>query len=48
MQQRHVIGSLETYEDQFAPEQVIPATIVLLNLLPDLPEKECERNLVGN
>ena len=34
-----VIGSLETYEDQFAPEQVIPATIVLLNLLPDLPQK---------
>ena len=34
-----VIGSLETYEDRFTPEHVIPATIVLLNLLPDLPQK---------
>ncbi len=34
-----VIGSLETYEDQFAPEHVVPGTVVLLNLLPDLPER---------
>lgn len=32
-----VISSLEVYEDQFRPEHVVPATIVLLNLLPDLP-----------
>jgi len=34
-----VISSLEAYEDQFAPEHVVPGTIVLLNLLPDLPER---------
>ena len=34
-----VIGSLEAYEDQFAPEHVVPGTVVLLNLLPDLPER---------
>jgi hypothetical protein len=35
-----VIGSLESYEDQFAPEHVGPATIVLLNLLPELPDRK--------
>jgi hypothetical protein len=35
-----VIAALETYEDQFAPEHVVPGTIVLLNLLPDLPERQ--------
>jgi hypothetical protein len=35
-----VIASLEVYEDQFAPEHVVPGTIVLLNLLPDLPERQ--------
>lgn len=35
-----VISSLEAYEDQFGPEHVVPATVVLLNLLPDLPERE--------
>lgn len=35
-----VIASLEAYEDQFAPEHVVPGTIVLLNLLPDLPERQ--------
>lgn len=35
-----VIAQLETFEDQFAPEHVVPATIVLLNLLPDLPERQ--------
>lgn len=34
-----VIASLETYEDEFRPEHVVPTTIVLLNLLPDLPER---------
>lgn len=34
-----VISSLEAYEDKFAPEHVAPATVVLLNLLPNLPER---------
>jgi predicted KAP-like P-loop ATPase len=34
-----VIASLEAYEDKFAPEHVAPATVVLLNLLPNLPER---------
>ena len=37
-----VISSLEVYEDQFGPEHVVPGTIVLLNLLPDLPERKRE------
>ena len=37
-----IISSLEVYEDQFCPEHVVPGTIVLLNLLPDLPERQCE------
>lgn len=35
-----VISSLKVYEDQFGPEHVVPGTIVLLNLLPDLPERQ--------
>jgi len=35
-----VIASLETYEDQFRPEHVVPATIVLLNLMCDIPERQ--------
>ena len=35
-----VIGSLEAYEDDFAKEHVVPGSIVLLNLLPDIPERE--------
>jgi len=34
-----VIASLETFEDQFAADHVVPGTIVLLNLLRDLPER---------
>ena len=34
-----VIASLESYEDEFRPEHVVPATIVLLNLLPNLPDR---------
>lgn len=34
-----VVSALETYESEFKPEQVVPATIVLMNLLPDLPER---------
>jgi len=37
-----IISSLEVYEDQFGPEHVVPGTIVLLNLLPDLPERQRE------
>ncbi len=35
-----VIASLEAFEDEFAPEHVVPGTIVLLNLLPYLPKRE--------
>lgn len=35
-----VISSLEAYEDQFGPEHVVPATVVLLNLLANLPERQ--------
>lgn len=35
-----VVSSLEAYEDQFGPEHVVPATIVLLNLMPNLPDRQ--------
>ena len=35
---RHVIASLETHEDRFQPEQVIPGVTVLLNTWPTMPE----------
>jgi len=35
-----VIAALEVYQDQFGPQHVVPGTIVLLNLLPDLPERQ--------
>lgn len=34
-----VISSLEAYEDQFSPEHVVPSSVVLLNLSPNLPER---------
>lgn len=34
-----VIAQLEAYEDDFAPEHVVPATTVLLNLVPEIPER---------
>ena len=36
---REVISSLSDYQDQFSSEHVLPSTIVLLNLLPDIPER---------
>lgn len=33
------IAGLEAFTDQFQPEHVIPGIVVLLNLLPDLPER---------
>lgn len=35
-----VISSLEAYEEQFAPKHVVPGSVVLLNLLPELPERQ--------
>ena len=35
-----VISSLEAYEDKFGSENVESATVILLNLLPDLPVRE--------
>jgi len=34
-----VIASLEAFEEHFGPEHVEPGVIVLLNLLPELPER---------
>ena len=34
-----VISHLEAYEKEFAEEHVVPASVVLLNLLPILPER---------
>lgn len=34
-----VIASLEVFEDRFSEEHVVPGTIVLLNLRPELPER---------
>lgn len=39
-QLQDVISSLEAYEEAFSPEHVIPGTVVLLNLLPELPERK--------
>ena len=36
---QHVIANLGVFEEQFAPEHIVPGTIVLLNLLP-LPEQQ--------
>lgn len=33
-----VIAALEHFEDEFAPEQVVPTTIVLLNILQTMPK----------
>ncbi len=33
-----VIGCLGVYENQFAPKHVVPGSVVLLNLLPELPD----------
>lgn len=30
--------SLETYQEDFRPEHVLSGSIVMLNLLPELPE----------
>lgn len=35
-----IISSLEAFEDDFKPEQVIPGIVTLLNLLPDVPERK--------
>lgn len=35
-----VIAALEVFEDEYRPEQVVPTTVALLNLLPDLPERQ--------
>lgn len=34
-----VIASLEAHEDQFDSDRAVPGTIVLLNILPDIPER---------
>jgi KAP family P-loop domain len=35
-----VIAALEVYEEQFTPEQVVPSCIVLLNIMPTLPQRQ--------
>ncbi len=39
-QLQDVIASLEAYEDKFKPEHVEPGIIVLLNILPSIPERQ--------
>lgn len=34
-----VIAGLEAFESEFAPPQVVPGTVVLLNLIEDLPDR---------
>jgi len=34
-----VIASLETYQEGFGPANVVPGSVVLLNILPELPER---------
>ena len=35
-----VISNLEAYEEEFAPEHVVTGSVVLLNLLPVLPDRQ--------
>ena len=35
-----VISSLEVYEDEFASNHAVPGSLVLLNLLPEMPERQ--------
>lgn len=34
-----VVAALEAYQDEFVQHHVVPGAVVLLNLLPDLPER---------
>jgi KAP-like P-loop domain-containing protein len=36
-----VVSTLETYENAYRPEQVVPTAIALWNMAPELPEKPC-------
>jgi predicted KAP-like P-loop ATPase len=38
-QLQDVIASLENFEDKYTPEQVVPGTVVLYNILPEIPER---------
>ena len=35
-----VISRLEVYQDEFAPQHAVPGSLVLLNLLPKMPERQ--------
>lgn len=35
-----VIAALEAYEEQFRPEHVVPSSTVLLNLIPEIPDRQ--------
>lgn len=37
---QETITSFESLQDEFLPETVVPASIVLLNLIPDIPRRE--------
>lgn len=37
---REVVSMLEAYEENYTPEHVIPGSVVLLNLLPTLPDAQ--------
>ena len=42
-----VISSLEAYEEQFCHEHVVAGAVVLLNLLPDMPESRRGMLMIG-
>jgi energy-coupling factor transporter ATP-binding protein EcfA2 len=44
---RDVVNSLESFEHDFPREGVVPGSIVLLNLLPGLPEREVGMFSIG-
>ena len=37
---KDVISNLEVYEEQFTPEHAVPGSVVLLNLLSELPDRK--------
>lgn len=39
-QQQDVISALEVYQDKYRLEQIVPASVTLLNLLPSLPRRK--------
>lgn len=43
-----VVASLETFQDQFKPEHAVPGAIVLMNILPEIPERQRQMLELGS